>query len=79
MERTENIHCMFVTLEVSKVSSWLNADADCRVEGRADDAGRGAGREVGKRVRQRRRERRASAWGLEPEAVGATGHARSAR
>ena len=53
---------MSVTLDVSKVSSWLNAAAFCRVEGRANDAGRGVGREVGGRVRQWRRERRASAW-----------------
>ena len=24
--------CMFVTLDVSKLSGWLNADADCRAE-----------------------------------------------
>ena len=35
---------MVVTLDVSKLSGWLNADADCRVERRAYDAGRGAGR-----------------------------------
>ena len=29
-ERTLNIWSMFVTLEVSKLSGWLNADADCR-------------------------------------------------
>eukprot|EP00964_Phaeocystis_antarctica_P066235 scaffold40008_cov50-Phaeocystis_antarctica.AAC.3 len=34
---------MFVTLDVSKLSGWLNADACCRVERRACDAGRGAG------------------------------------
>ena len=40
---------MSVTLEVSKLSGWLKADADCRVEGRAGDAGvgRGASREAG--------------------------------
>ena len=26
-ERTENMYCMFVTLEVSKLSGWLNAVA----------------------------------------------------
>ena len=31
-ERTENIHRMSVTLDVSKLSGWLNADAHCRVE-----------------------------------------------
>ena len=36
-ERTLNIWRMFVTLDVSKLSGWLNADADCRVERRACD------------------------------------------
>ena len=31
-ERTLNMDCMFVTLEVSKLSGWLNAHACCRVE-----------------------------------------------
>ena len=31
-ERTLNIHAMFVTLDVSKLSGWLNADASCKVE-----------------------------------------------
>ena len=31
---------MFVTLDVSKLSGWLNADAPCRVERRACDAGK---------------------------------------
>ena len=31
-ERTENIHPMSVTLDVSRLSGWLNADAPCRVE-----------------------------------------------
>ena len=39
---------MSVTLEVSKLSGWLKADANCRVEGRACDAGgRGASQEAG--------------------------------
>ena len=29
-ERTSNILYMFVTLDVSKLSGWLNADARCR-------------------------------------------------
>ena len=33
-ERTRNMAPMFVTLEVSKLSGWLNARASCRVEGR---------------------------------------------
>ena len=31
-ERTQNIHRMSVTLDVSKLSGWLNADAPCRVK-----------------------------------------------
>ena len=38
---------MSVTLDVPKLSGWLNADADCRVERRAYDAKRGAGWEAG--------------------------------
>jgi len=34
-ERTWNMRVMSVTLEVSKLSGWLKADAACRVEGRA--------------------------------------------
>ena len=45
-ERTWNMTPMFVTLDVSKLSGWLNADACCRVERRACDAGRGAAREA---------------------------------
>ena len=40
-ERTKNMEPMFVTLDVSKLSGWLNADASCRVERGACDAGRG--------------------------------------
>ena len=45
-ERTGNMPYMVVTLDVSKLSGWLNADAYCRVERRACDAGRGAAREA---------------------------------
>ena len=45
-ERTWNMAFMVVTLDVSKLSGWLNADARCRVERRACDAGRGAAREA---------------------------------
>ena len=31
-ERTPNMPYIFVTLDVSKLSGWLNADALCRVE-----------------------------------------------
>eukprot|EP00964_Phaeocystis_antarctica_P147735 scaffold114416_cov56-Phaeocystis_antarctica.AAC.1 len=53
-ERTQNMRYMVVTLDVSKLSGWLNFDAFCRVESRAYDAGRGAGRGwegVGRRQR----------------------------
>jgi len=49
-ERTANMPTMSVTLEVSRLSGWLNARPSCRVEGRGTctfDAGRGAGQEVG--------------------------------
>ena len=49
-ERTQNMLLMVVTLEVSKLSGWLKADAACRVDGRACDAGGGevrAGRREG--------------------------------
>ena len=45
-ERTRNISPMFVTLDVSKLSGWLNTVADCRVERRACNVGRGAAREA---------------------------------
>ena len=45
-ERTLNIQLMSVTLDVSKLSGWLNADAYCRVERRACDARGGAAREA---------------------------------
>ena len=53
-ERTENMLPMFVTLDVSKLSGWLNAAAFYRVEKRAYDAERGVGRGrdgVGRRQR----------------------------
>jgi len=48
-ERTPNMTYMFVTLDVSKLSGWLNTDANCRVERRGCNAGRDAGREAGGR------------------------------
>ena len=45
-ERTANMPSMVVTLDVSKLSGWLNTSAFCRVERRACDAGRGAAREA---------------------------------
>ena len=35
MERTKNMPAVALTLDVSKVSGWLNDDACCRVERRA--------------------------------------------
>ena len=49
-ERTPNMPLMSVTLEVSKLSGWLKAFADCRDEGRACVVGVGevrAGRREG--------------------------------
>ena len=54
-ERTPNMADMVVTLDVSKLSGWLNADADCRVERRACDAGRGLRSGRRERVGLRRR------------------------
>eukprot|EP00964_Phaeocystis_antarctica_P017871 scaffold9927_cov59-Phaeocystis_antarctica.AAC.5 len=46
-----------MTLDVSKVSGWLNDAALCRVERRAYDAGRGAGRgREGVGLRRRKRQ-----------------------
>ena len=42
-ERTANMPRMFVTLDVGKLTGWLNLLAPCRVDRRAYDAGRGAG------------------------------------
>ena len=44
-ERTLNMVYMVVTLVVSKLSGWLNADACCRVERGAYGAARGAGQQ----------------------------------
>ena len=45
-ERTWNMAYMVVTLDVSKLSGWLNAVAYCRVERRDCDVGRGAARQA---------------------------------
>ena len=42
-ERTENMPLVLMTLDVSKLSGWLNADAPCRVEKEAWQQGRHAG------------------------------------
>ena len=77
-ERTENMKPMSVTLDVSKLSGWLNTDANCRVETRACDAERGVGREAGGRGPAAARERHARREGPALKAEGAIGHARSA-
>jgi len=47
-ERTPNMRYMVVTLDVSKLSGWLNASASCRVErGAYDVRGEMRGRKVG--------------------------------
>ena len=46
-ERTSNMFVKSVTLDVSKLSGWLNAVAPCRVEREVCEAGRGVGGEVG--------------------------------
>ena len=32
VKRTLNMYCIVVTLDVSRLSGWLNADALCRVK-----------------------------------------------
>ena len=36
-KRTENMYPMFVTLDVSRPSGWLNEDANCRVKREAEE------------------------------------------
>ena len=45
--RTVNMPLMVVTLDVSKLSGWLNADASCRVTPRLVDGDTGGGRREG--------------------------------
>eukprot|EP00964_Phaeocystis_antarctica_P039603 scaffold22650_cov55-Phaeocystis_antarctica.AAC.4 len=77
--RTENMYIISVTLDVSKLSGWLNAEVSCRVEKRAYDAERGVGRDAGGRGPAAAHERYARGVGLAVKAGGAVGHARSAR
>ena len=71
---------MSVTLDVSRLSGWLKADAPYRVETRAYDAGRGAEREaegVGPIAAQAAQAARM--WGgADLKTGGGRGHARSA-
>ena len=48
-ERTLNMSCMSVTLDVSRLSGWLNADAACRVERESIGGGATCG-QAGRRV-----------------------------
>ena len=65
-ERTSNILYMFVTLDVSKLSGWLNADARCRAQ-REASIGRGATCGAGKLERAwGRRGRRRQRAGRSP-------------
>ena len=48
-ECTPNMYPMFVTLDVSRLSGWLNAAALCRVEMEAQAEGRHAGPVAGGR------------------------------
>ena len=40
-ERTSNMDTMLVTLDVSRLSGWLNASADCQVERKGKHMRRG--------------------------------------
>ena len=63
-ERTLNMMAMSVTLEVSKLSGWLNTVADCREsKGRAYGAGRGCGPADGGDGVQRAGEGSTADWG----------------
>ena len=42
-ERTSNMPFMLVTLDVSKLNDWLNADAPCRVQRKGIDEGAAGG------------------------------------
>eukprot|EP00964_Phaeocystis_antarctica_P030329 scaffold17120_cov41-Phaeocystis_antarctica.AAC.2 len=61
---------MAVTLDVSKLSGWLNFNAACRVERRAYDVGRGVGRG---REGVGRRQRTSGMHGVKGPAVKAEG------
>ena len=76
-KRTANIHPMFETLDVSRLSGWLNAVASCQVkEGsirRRGDMRAGRLECVGRRQRCKQRAERPRLWGLRQ------GHARTHR
>jgi len=79
-EHTKNMLRMVVTLEVSKLSGWLKANADCRVEGRASNAGGGEVWEPeGGRAWDGGGTQEACTWMWPNSRLGGQGHARSAR
>ena len=55
-KRTSNIQNMLVTLDVSKLSGWLNADAYCRVKKKHGNRG---DMRAGRACKRRRRMQRA--------------------
>ena len=66
-ERTPNIHSMLVTLDVSRLSGWLNADAHCRVKKGSKGGltcGLGGGTAWGQRRRRMQRAERPRLWRL---------------
>jgi hypothetical protein len=78
-ERTSNMLLMAVTLEVSKLSGWLKALADCQVEGRACDAGGERCEPGGGRARGVVAARQEACTGRRPDSrLGGQGHARGA-
>ena len=58
-KRTSNIQNMLVTLDVSKLSGWLNADAYCQVKKKHSKRGDMRAGRACKRVRRMQRARRA--------------------
>ena len=77
-ERTVNMPCIFVTLDVSRLSGWLNTAAPCRVDSEAWEEGRthAGPRVAGERVGQQRRKPCA---GRTQRTVEAAGRARAER
>eukprot|EP00964_Phaeocystis_antarctica_P099505 scaffold65357_cov73-Phaeocystis_antarctica.AAC.1 len=72
-ERTRNMPVMSVTLDVLKLSGWLNAYANCRVEwGRGERYGPGGVRALGVAATHPR-------GGTDSRRLWGPGHARSAR
>ena len=74
-KRTANIHPMFETLDVSKLSGWLNAGAPCQVKegsiGRRGDMRAGGREGVGRRQRCKQRAGRHRLWGVRVGRCGA--------